>query len=128
MHDQHRVVDVAASVAVWRAEGPVVKTQLRQGLAGLEPEVLDDEVAFGRGRTRGRRLGETWARGEEPDGRGQQRARDHPGLRYSSPRQSNAAPGGARAGDRALVWADATRDSFPAVHADQRAEGGRTAR
>ena len=47
VHDQHRVGHHALRVPDRRAVGAIVHPQLRQRLAGGEPEVPEDVVAFG---------------------------------------------------------------------------------
>jgi len=46
VHDEDGVVHVAGGVAGWRAEGGVVQAQVRELLARLEFEVMDNEIAL----------------------------------------------------------------------------------
>jgi hypothetical protein len=69
VQNHHRVPHDSGRITLRRADGPVVQVQRWKRLAGPEPEIADDEIAFDRGRKRRslsrRRRGKT---GPERDG------------------------------------------------------------
>ena len=60
VENQHGVADDSACIALWRAERAIVHAKLGQRFAGMEMEIVDDEIGFERRRiTFGRGLGRT---------------------------------------------------------------------
>jgi len=61
MHDEDGIANDALRVALWLTQRPVMDSKLRHRFAGPEPEILQNEVTFGRnnilgfGRTHERR-------------------------------------------------------------------------